>query len=138
MATLHQTLNYANLSQLSKTKFVESNGSWVPDPAEQYSQAQIDDIKTILTETGYEIQAYSEDPNSGYAGVFLVNSNDPNDKVLSFELIPALYYMLTENHFVELSYNYRNRRELDEPGNPTAQRNRVTLGFVFRFPKKWD
>jgi hypothetical protein len=66
------------------------------------------------------------------------NNDEPNDKVFSFELIPALYYMLTENHYVELSYNYRNRRETDEPGNPTAQRNLVALEFVFRFPKKWD
>jgi hypothetical protein len=66
------------------------------------------------------------------------NKNEPNDKVLSFELIPTLYYMLTENHSVELTYNYRNQRELNQPGNPSANRNRVMLGFIFRFPKKWD
>ncbi len=66
------------------------------------------------------------------------NNNEPSDKVVSFELIPALYYMLTEDHFVELAYKYRNQRDLDEPGNPVAQQNQGMLNFVFRFPKRWD
>jgi hypothetical protein len=66
------------------------------------------------------------------------NNDTPNDKVITFELIPALYYMLTENHFVELAYDYRNERELDKPGNPVTQRNQVWLGLQLRFPKKWD
>jgi hypothetical protein len=66
------------------------------------------------------------------------NDDEPDEKVVSFELIPSVYYMLAENHFVELSYNYRNQRELDEPGNPTTQRNRVVLSFNFAFPKRWD
>ena len=66
------------------------------------------------------------------------NNDEPTDKVVSFELTPAIYYMLTENHSVELLYNYRNQRELDEPGNPTTQRNYVALSFNFVFPKKWD
>lgn len=66
------------------------------------------------------------------------NDNAPNDKVFSFELIPVLYYTLTENHFIELSYSYRNQRDLDEPGNPVRQRNRVWLGLVLNFPQRWD
>ena len=66
------------------------------------------------------------------------NNDESNDKVVSFELTPAIYYMLTENHSVELLYNYRNQRELDEPGNPTTQRNYVALSFNFVFPKTWD
>jgi hypothetical protein len=66
------------------------------------------------------------------------NNDAPNDKIVSFELIPALYYRLTENHFVQLAYTYRNQRELNEPGNPTAQRNFLALSFNFAFPQRWD
>jgi hypothetical protein len=66
------------------------------------------------------------------------NDDAPNDKIVSFELIPAIYYRLTENHLLELTYSYRNQRELDEPGNPVTQRNQVWLGLVFNFPQKWD
>lgn len=66
------------------------------------------------------------------------NDNRPNDRMVSFDLTPGLYYMLTEDHFVDLTYNYRNQREFDEPGNPTAQRNVVVLSFNFAFPQRWD
>lgn len=66
------------------------------------------------------------------------NKDRPNDKVISFDVSPAVYYMLTENHSVRLSYNYRKEKELDEPGNPTTDRNLVTLSFNFSFPKRWD
>ena len=66
------------------------------------------------------------------------NDDEPSDTVITFELSPALYYMLTENHSVQLSYNYRNERELDEPGNPTTQQNRAALSFIFLFPTQWD
>ena len=66
------------------------------------------------------------------------NNDAPDDKVITFELIPALYYMLTENHSVSLAYSYRNQRELDEPGNPVTQRNRVWLGLELKFPQKWN
>ena len=66
------------------------------------------------------------------------NDNESNDKTVSFDLNPGLYYLLTENHSVDLTYSYRNQRELDEPGNPTTQRNRVELSFNFKFPKRWD
>ena len=60
------------------------------------------------------------------------NNDAPNDKVIS------LYYLLTENHSVELSYRYRNQRELDAPGNPVTQSNIVELSFNFAFPRRWD
>jgi hypothetical protein len=66
------------------------------------------------------------------------NDEKPDDKVISFELGPAVYYMLTQNHSVQLSYNYRYEKELDEPGDPTTDRNLVTLSFNFLFPKRWD
>ena len=66
------------------------------------------------------------------------NNDEPNDKVISFDLNPGLYYLLTENHTVELSYRYRNQRELDEPGNPVTQSNSVELSFNFAFPQRWD
>jgi hypothetical protein len=61
-----------------------------------------------------------------------------NEKTLYFELSPTLFYLLTENHSLELNYQYQNKKELDEPGNPVTQRNRVWLGLVLQFPKKWD
>jgi hypothetical protein len=59
-----------------------------------------------------------------------------NEKTTYFQLNPSVYYLLTENYSLELSYEYQNKRELDEPGNPVTQRNRVWLGFVLNFPKK--
>jgi hypothetical protein len=61
-----------------------------------------------------------------------------NEKTTYFQLRPSLYYLLTENYSLELNYEYQNKRELDEPGNPVTQRNRVWLGFVLNFPKKWN
>jgi hypothetical protein len=66
------------------------------------------------------------------------NTDAPDDKVISFELIPALYYMLTQNHSLELSYRYRRQVELDEPGNPTRNQNVVALQLIFMFPKRWE
>jgi hypothetical protein len=66
------------------------------------------------------------------------STNTKNEKTTYFQLGPSLYYLLTENHSVELNYQYQNKRELDEPGNPVTQRNRVWLGFVLNFPKKWN
>lgn len=66
------------------------------------------------------------------------NDDANDDKTVSFDLNPALYYLLTENHTVELAYSYRRQYELDEPGNPTRQRNRVELSFNFEFPNRWD
>jgi hypothetical protein len=66
------------------------------------------------------------------------NTDAPDDEVISFELIPALYYMLTANHSLELSYRYRRQVELDEPGNPTRNQNSVTLQLILMFPKRWD
>jgi hypothetical protein len=61
-----------------------------------------------------------------------------DEKTVYYVLNPSVYYLLTENHSLELNYQYQNRKELDEPGNPVTQRNRVWLGFVFKFPKKWN
>jgi hypothetical protein len=61
-----------------------------------------------------------------------------NEKTVYFELKPSLYYLLTENHYLELAYQYQNERELDRPGNPVTQRNRAWLGIVLQFPKKWN
>jgi hypothetical protein len=63
---------------------------------------------------------------------------DNDEKTTFFELKPSLYYLLTENHYLELSYQYQNKKELDLPGNPVTQRNRVWLGIVLEFPKKWN
>ena len=61
-----------------------------------------------------------------------------NEKTTFFELRPSLYYLFTENHFLELKYEYQNKRELDRPGNPVTQRNRAWLGIVLQFPKNWN
>ena len=61
-----------------------------------------------------------------------------NQKTIYFALTPSVYYLFTENHSLELNYQYQNKKELNEPGNPVTQRNRVWLGFVFKFPKKWN
>jgi outer membrane receptor for ferrienterochelin and colicin len=61
-----------------------------------------------------------------------------DEKTTFFELSPSLYYRLTENHTLELKYEYQNKKELDRPGNPVTQRNRVWLGLVLKFPKKWQ
>ena len=66
------------------------------------------------------------------------NTDKPDDEVISFQLTPALFYMLTTNHSVELSYRYRRQVELDEPGNPTRNQNVVALQLILSFPKRWD
>ena len=59
------------------------------------------------------------------------------EKVRYFVLTPSLYYMLTQEHSLELFYSYDNKVEMDEPGNPETQRNRVWMSLNFKFPKKW-
>jgi hypothetical protein len=61
-----------------------------------------------------------------------------NDRVIYFELRPLIYYMLTENHSIDLGYTYQRKTELDQPGDPVTQRNRAWLGLTLRFPKKWE
>ncbi len=76
-----------------------------------------------------------------YGAVYLsdTESNDAEgDKVRYFELKPTLYYMLTENHSLLLSYEYQNQKEFDVPGDPVTERNRGWLGFEFKFPQKWN
>jgi hypothetical protein len=65
------------------------------------------------------------------------SSNADDDKIRYFVLSPSFYYMLTEYHSIELAYNYQNKKEFDEPGNPVSERNRGWLGLVLKFPKKW-
>ena len=74
------------------------------------------------------------------AGYYTETESDINngEKTTYFELGPSLAYLLTENHSLELNYQYQNKTELDEPGNPVTQRNRVWLGFVLNFPKKFN
>jgi hypothetical protein len=60
-----------------------------------------------------------------------------DDKTRYFELIPQLYYLITENHSIELEYQYQHETELDEPGDPVTQRNKVWLGLVLQFPQKY-
>jgi len=66
------------------------------------------------------------------------SDNADNQKTTYFELHPTIYYLLTENYSLELNYQYQNKKELDEPGDPVTQRNRVWLGLVLKFPKKWN
>jgi hypothetical protein len=66
------------------------------------------------------------------------SDNTPGDKIKFFILEPGLYFQLTENHTLNLDYNYQYQKENDEPGNPVTQRNRVWLGVTLRFPKTWQ
>jgi hypothetical protein len=59
------------------------------------------------------------------------------EKVRYFILTPSLYYMLTQDHSIELFYSYDNKVEMDEPGNPETQRNRVWMSLNLQFPKTW-
>ncbi len=54
-----------------------------------------------------------------------------------FDIVPALRYLLTENHSVKLAYNYtiEHDRSLDKDRN--KERNRVWIAFEFGFPQKW-
>jgi len=71
------------------------------------------------------------------SGYYSRNESGDKDKIRYFVLTPSIYYMLTENHTLELFYSYQNQVEVDEPGNPNTQRNRVWLSLKLEFPKKW-
>jgi hypothetical protein len=60
-----------------------------------------------------------------------------NRKTTFFEFRPSLYYLLTENHLLEVKYEYQNKKEHSREGNPVTERNRVWLGLTLKFPKKW-
>jgi hypothetical protein len=64
------------------------------------------------------------------------STNSKDEKTTYFELSPSLYYLLTENHFLELKYGYQYEKEYDKPGNPVTQRNIGWFGITFRFPQK--
>ncbi len=71
------------------------------------------------------------------SGYYSRKESGDKDKVRYFVLRPSLYYMLTQEHSLELFYSYDNEVELDEPGNPEIQRNRVWISLNLKFPKKW-
>jgi hypothetical protein len=76
-----------------------------------------------------------------YGAVYLSDTESgktEGDKIRFFDFNPTLYYMLTENHSLLLAYEYQNQKEYDLPGNPVTERNRMWLGFEFKFPKKWN
>jgi hypothetical protein len=75
-----------------------------------------------------------------YGAGYITNkesNQSKNEKTQFFEVSPLFYFLLTENHSIELKYKYQRKREADLPGNPVTERNRVWLGFVLRFPKKF-
>ena len=61
-----------------------------------------------------------------------------DDEVFSFDVVPAVYYLLTPDHRLQLNYRYRFQQELDEPGDPITQQNQVGLFLSFRFPQRWE
>jgi len=71
------------------------------------------------------------------SGYYSQNQSGDKDKYRYFVLTPSIYYMLTENHTLELFYSYQNQVEMNEPGNPNSQRNRIWLSLKLEFPKKW-
>jgi hypothetical protein len=85
--------------------------------------------KKILERFGFKF--------SGSAYYSKKESGD-KEKVRYFILTPSLYYMLTTYHSLELCYSYQNQVEMDEPGNPNTQRNRVWLNLNLEFPQKWN
>jgi hypothetical protein len=84
--------------------------------------------KKILERFGFKFEG------SGY---YSKNESGDKDKVRYFVLTPSIYYMLTEYHLLELFYSYQNQVEMDDPGNPSYQRNRIWLNLKLEFPKKW-
>jgi hypothetical protein len=67
-----------------------------------------------------------------------VSENVDDDLVRFFELIPSLYFLITPDHSINLTYTYQNQKEFDNPGNPETQRNMVWLGLILKFPKSWQ
>jgi len=65
------------------------------------------------------------------------SNESASEKTRFLKLSPLFYYLLAENHLIELKYEYQNERESGKPGNPVTERNRVWLGLVLRFPKKF-
>jgi len=61
-----------------------------------------------------------------------------NDGTRFFDISPAIYYKLTENHALQLAYKYANEKDRDREDHQTADRNRIWLGLEFNFPKQWD
>ena len=53
-----------------------------------------------------------------------------------FELIPSLYYKLTESHSLQLAYSYSQEYDKTLTKDREAERNRVWISLNFRFPRK--
>jgi hypothetical protein len=66
-----------------------------------------------------------------------VSDKTEDDNVRYFELRPSFIFSLTARHNIELAYSYQRQEELDDPGNPVTQRNRVWLVLNFTFPHKF-
>ncbi|HPQ42822.1 MAG TPA: hypothetical protein PKZ42_01235 [Syntrophales bacterium] len=54
-----------------------------------------------------------------------------------FNITPSIYYKITENHSLELSYEYSYAEDRNLPGDNEAVRNIVWVTFNFAFPQKW-
>jgi hypothetical protein len=70
-------------------------------------------------------------------GIYSSKYQGDREKVLYSELIPSLFYLTSPNSNIELSYNYQNRIEFDEPGEPTTHRNIISLTYNINFPINW-
>jgi hypothetical protein len=60
------------------------------------------------------------------------------DKIIYFDVNPSIYYLLTENHSIYLAYRYQYQEEVDLPGDPRRERNRLWLGVNLQFPNRWN
>ena len=61
-----------------------------------------------------------------------------DDGTRFFDVSPAIYYKLTENHALQLAYRYSNEKDRDRQDDQTADRNQIWLGLNFNFPSQWD
>jgi len=73
------------------------------------------------------------------AGLYFTSQEDDsdNDDTRYYILNPSLYYMLTENHSIELAYSYQNELEESRPKDLESERNRIWIAFHFNFPRNW-
>jgi hypothetical protein len=72
---------------------------------------------------------------AGYLSDEESDNVEEEDKTRYFEVRPSFLFLITENHSLELAYQYQNAKEFDRPGNPITQRNKVWLGLQLKFPK---
>ena len=67
--------------------------------------------------------------------VDLSNTTNTDEDRRFYDITPALHYLITENHYLELAYSYSNVNNENEPGE--RDRHRVWLNITFSFPIKW-